>query len=493
MADAIVARGLIQVYETGEAGVAALRGLDLTVGVGEIAAIVGPSGSGKSTLLRLLGGLERPLAGTLYIWGRPHERATPATLAAYRRDDVGIVEQHYWRAVSPYLPVRDAVSLPLALRGVSRRDQLARAAEILARLGLGDRGSARPAELSGGEQQRVAIGAALATNPRLLLADEPTGELDARTAATLLELLRDVARAAGTTCVVVTHDELVESIAERVVYVQDGRAIAERTASGLRAVVDVGGWTAPPLVERAARPTPAPRPTTGWAVRLDDVWRTYRAGHAPQTALAGVSIGFAAGGVHAVTGPSGSGKSTLLRLVAGLDRADAGRVETLGLDLAALDRRALAGLRATRLAVVAQAPRLLPFLSALENVELGLAIRGFARDEIRDRAMRALGAVSLADLADRPPERLSSGERARVALARAIASEPELLILDEPTASLDRRNAASVADLIHGLDPARVTTIVATHDRDLVAAASDRFDLRDAMADEGSLVAGGAR
>jgi ABC-type lipoprotein export system ATPase subunit len=491
VADAIVARGLIQVYDTGEVGVPALRGLDLRVEDGEIAAVVGPSGSGKSTLLRLLAGLERPLAGTLAAFGRPLERASAGALARYRRDDVGIVDQHYWRAVSPHLPVAETVALPLAMRGVRRRDQRRRAGELLEALGLGDRGRARPAELSGGEQQRVAFAAAMANRPRLLLADEVTGELDARTAAEVLAILRDVVRDAGTTCVLVTHDELVETVADRVVHVQDGRAIAERTVGGLRRAVDATGWTAPELPERAAARTPPSRAVAGAAVLLDGVSRTYHGGRRPVVALEDVRASFASGGLHAVTGPSGSGKSTLLRLVAGLDRPDEGRVVTLGIDLGTLDRRALAAFRGERVGLVAQAPRLVPFLSAAENIELALTLRGLDPSSAAEQATEALAQVGLAGLGDRRPDRLSSGERTRVAIARALASEPALLLLDEPTAALDRRNAAMVAELLQALPPRRVTTIVATHDRDLIGAASDRFDLRDA--DVGGRSPGGAR
>jgi putative ABC transport system ATP-binding protein len=186
---------------------------------------------------------------------------------------------------------------------------------------------------------------------------------------------------------------------------------------------------------------------------------------------------FRRGGFHVVTGPSGSGKTTLLRLVTGLDRPTRGRVATLGTELAALDRDALARFRARHLGLVDQIRDLVPFLSARENVELGLAIRGINGPEARDRADAALARFGLADHADRAPEGLSAGERLRVALARAMAAGPELLVLDEPTAALDRSGAREVAALLHALDDGNVTILATTHDQALIAAASDRLDL----------------
>jgi putative ABC transport system ATP-binding protein len=183
-----------------------------------------------------------------------------------------------------------------------------------------------------------------------------------------------------------------------------------------------------------------------------------------------------------VTGPSGSGKTTLLRLITGLDRPTAGRVVTLGQDVSALDRDALARFRADRIGIVDQIRDLVPFLSALENVELGLAIRGREAADGRDRARIALERVGLGELVERAPEGLSSGERLRVAIARAIVSEPELLVLDEPTAALDRAGAHAVAQLLRGFDGQAVTILATTHDPALIEAASDRLDLRTARA-----------
>jgi ABC-type lipoprotein export system ATPase subunit len=484
MADAVVGSGLIRIHRTPGGQVAALRGLDITVGVGEVAAVIGPSGSGKSTLLRLIAGLDRPSAGRLVVLGGDLTDASDRQLDRHRRDHIGVVEQHYRRALSPYLRVADAIGLPLALRGVPADERQRRVTELLERIRLPDRGAALRHELSGGEQQRVAFAVALAIRPPLLLADEPTGELDATTAETILEVLRDLVRAEGSTCVVVTHDELVERVADRVIHVADGRAIAERVGGpGTPSVQvrDAQGWLAPPLPEPTTPLSAAARPDDGRdAVVLERAARRYGTGSTSMLGLPPTSVAFRAGRFHVVTGPSGSGKTTLLRLVSGLDRPSEGRVMTLGTDMAALDRDGLARFRAARVGIVDQVRDLVSFLSARENVELGLAIRGVDPDEARPRAVEALEAVGLGDHLDRAPDGLSAGERLRVALARALAARPDLLILDEPTAALDRAGARSVARLLSGLD-GRVTVLATTHDPALIEAASDRLDLVAAL------------
>ena len=389
MAEAIVGRGLIRIHPSGGGPVAALRGLDLTVQEGEVAAVVGPSGSGKSTLLRLIAGLDRPSAGRLQVFGEDLGLASDAALDRHRREHVGVVEQHYRRALSPYLPAATAIGLPLALRGVPETERRHRVEELLGRVGLADRGGAYRHQLSGGEQQRIAFAVALAARPRLLLADEPTGELDGATAEEVMAVLRELVLAEGTTCLIVTHDALVERIADRVIHVADGRAVAERLGGPERdaqRVVDDLGWLAPerpPLAEPLAA---AVRLTDGSAaIELDGVVRTYGDGAdgGLATGLPRISTAFRRGGFHVVTGPSGSGKTTLLRLVTGLDRPTEGRVVTLGTDLATLDRDGLAAFRAGRVGLVDQVRDLVPFLSARENVELGLAIRGHDGPDMR--------------------------------------------------------------------------------------------------------------
>jgi putative ABC transport system ATP-binding protein len=221
---------------------------------------------------------------------------------------------------------------------------------------------------------------------------------------------------------------------------------------------------------------PSSDPTGPAAVRFDGVSRSFGRGGAAVRALRDVSLAVPRGGLHVVTGPSGSGKSTALRLVAALDRPTAGRVEVLGLSVDRLSPAAAAAFRARRIGIAEQARGLVPFLSAIENVAEGLAIRGVGGEAARGLAAAALERVGVTHVADRRPDELSAGERTRVAIARALASSPELLLLDEPTATLDRASAALVAGLARDLG-GEMTVLAATHDRALIEAASSEVVL----------------
>ena len=191
---AVEIRDVFRVYPAPEGGVVALQGLTLEVQEGEVCVVLGPSGSGKSSLLRMLAALDTPTAGSVRVLGRDLSRLGRRGRAAYRAEVLGYADQHYWRALAPELGVRELVGMQLGLAGVPRHDRFGRAGELLQRVGLLDRADAHPTELSGGEQQRVAVCAALAHRPRLLLADEPTGELDAANARLVYEAIAELAR-----------------------------------------------------------------------------------------------------------------------------------------------------------------------------------------------------------------------------------------------------------------------------------------------------------
>jgi putative ABC transport system ATP-binding protein len=217
--------GLVHIYQTADLEVVALQGLDLEVGAGEMVAIAGRSGSGKTTLMNILAGLERPSAGTVRVAGHDLSRLTPAEQERYRRDVVGYVLQHAIANVAPYLTALENVQ---AAASGSARKRAAQAAELLGRLGLGERLRGRPSQLAGHENQRLALATALANRPRLLLADEPTAELDTTAAGQLLGDLTAVLRDQGTAAVIVTHDPQLESHVDRVVLIRDGRTSSER-------------------------------------------------------------------------------------------------------------------------------------------------------------------------------------------------------------------------------------------------------------------------
>ena len=223
----IICEDLFKIYKIADLEVVALRGLDLKVKLGELMAIVGASGSGKTTLLNILGGLDIPTAGKVIVGKRDLLKMSSRALVTYRRRDVGFVWQQVGGNLIPYLSALQNVELPLILLGWRQRKQRRRAEEMLEAVGLGARLRYRPDRLSGGEQQRVAIAVALANNPPLLLADEPSGELDSQTAESIFDVFHSLNEAYGVTIVIVTHDIRITDKVERVVTIRDGRTSLE--------------------------------------------------------------------------------------------------------------------------------------------------------------------------------------------------------------------------------------------------------------------------
>jgi len=491
---AVETHDVFRIYGDGRA--VALQGLTMRVHEGEVVVVFGPSGSGKSTLLRILARLDMPSAGTVTVFGDDLRELRGASLRAYRARVLGYLDQHYSQALAPELTVRDLVALQPALLGLPVDGRLRRADKLLERVGLADRREAFPRELSGGEQQRVALAAAIAHGPKLLIADEPTGELDAANALNAYALIGELAREERLTAIVVSHDPQSAAIADRVLHIRDGRVSAESASerghaeeivlarggwlrlpeellrlSGIggraSARVEDGGIVIAPTSEAAAAPEQRAQQAAaregGVVAELRSVTRSYGS----RRVLDDVSKSFRGGCLTAVTGPSGSGKTTLLHLLAGLDTADAGEVDVLG-------RTPDEQLRRTEIALVAQDAYLMPFLSARENVELVLELRRADRAS----AVDALVAVGLGELVDERVARLSTGERQRVALARAVAARPRLLLADEPTARLDEANARTIGALFAQLAAETGAAIVcATHDPALI----DQADVQLAL------------
>jgi putative ABC transport system ATP-binding protein len=234
------ARGLAKDYGSDAARVRAVRNVSLDVAPGESVAIVGASGCGKSSLLYLLGGLERPTTGTLRLAGEQIERLPETALARLRRKDLGFVFQAFH--LVDELTAAENVELPALLAGASPRSARGRAAELLAQVGLAERGAHLPSSLSGGERQRVAIARALANEPTLILADEPTGNLDSGSTTDVLRLFAQL-HANGQTLVIVTHDERIAATADRLITMRDGAFVDETklTGAGTRSLAAITG------------------------------------------------------------------------------------------------------------------------------------------------------------------------------------------------------------------------------------------------------------
>lgn len=216
---------LVKIYKTDEIEVVALQGLDLEVKKGELMAIVGNSGSGKSTLLNMLGGLDKPSAGSLYIDGRNLLKFNENDYIDYKRNVVGFVWQNNARNLVPYLTALQNVEMPMLLKGAKEKRE--RATYLLKKVGLEKRMNSRLDQMSGGEQQRVAIAIALANKPKILLADEPTGSVDSKTSAAILDIFKELNKSEGITIVIVTHDVKLAKHIDRVVAIRDGRTSSE--------------------------------------------------------------------------------------------------------------------------------------------------------------------------------------------------------------------------------------------------------------------------
>ncbi len=415
----------------------------------------------------------------------------------------------------------------------------ARVTELLDLLEVSHCAERRPAEISGGEQQRVAIAVGIANSPRVLLADEPTGELDDTTSAHVLEAMRSVNRELGVTTLIVTHDPSVSEHVARTVQIRDGRTStevlrstrvdehgAEQHVAEEYAVVDrvgrlqlpdefvtaldlrervrlalepdhVGVWPGrttdrkPPAaeaVEESAAPDtdPATDSGTGEEVHHDHrparrkLSRTFTSSAGDVHACVDIDIEVHPGELVVVRGASGAGKTTLLNLLGGLDRPTSGRVWIGEVEATALDEDALAQLRREQLGFVFQSFGLIPVLSAAENVELPLRIARIDPSERDERVAEALRLVGLADHAAQRPGELSGGQQQRVGIARAIVARPRVLIADEPTGQLDSRTATTVMDLIGELVHTQgIAAVVSTHDPLLVQRADRVVELHD--------------
>jgi ABC-type lipoprotein export system ATPase subunit/bifunctional DNA-binding transcriptional regulator/antitoxin component of YhaV-PrlF toxin-antitoxin module len=503
-------------------------------------AIVGPSGSGKTTLLNILGGLDHPTAGRVVVAGHDLGHLSAAALNRYRREGVGFVWQQPARNLLPYLSATENVLLPQVVAGRMTTPHPDWAEQLLEAVGLQDRRTHRLAELSSGEQQRLAIAIALANRPPLLLADEPTGNLDTATAREVWGIFRRINTLFDTTMVLVTHDEAIAAQSDRVVTIRDGQVSAEKRMEKGRhtppslpseyVVLDsIGRLQVPPeyreqlgigrlvklelrdgtivihpvrdedrteiavapgeqkprlpwLVRQARgvlyRPrtrlfTPAPAAPyfpqkeirKGAAVRVVRLVRTYQSGGVSVSALRGVSMEVSPGTFAAVLGRSGSGKTTLLNLIGGLDRPTAGQVYLDGQEVSTLSEAELTRLRRHQVGCVFQSFALLPQLSAWDNVELVLRLAGMPRAKRVARTRQCLARVGLSAWANHRPYELSGGQQQRLAIARAMANRPALILADEPTGELDSASARQIMVLFRELtDKEGVTVIMATHD-----------------------------
>jgi ABC-type lipoprotein export system ATPase subunit len=478
-------RQVFKSYRIADTGVLALDGVDLDIERGEFLAVVGPSGSGKSTILNLIGGLDRASSGEVEVDGRDIGLLAGDELTAYRAERIGFVWQGTARNLVPYLSVRENVRLPGMLLGGGEAAGARTVDELLALVGMAERAGHQPGMLSGGEQQRAAIAVALSNTPAILLADEPTAELDSENARRVLDAFESVNREFGVTIVIVTHDRLTAETARRTIRLRDGRLLPERTVTvpnghDLPARPPVPAVKAAPTsftaTARGRPSTPAAAATPFMEAR--DVVRSYPGAHSV-LAVRGASIELAPRDFVALMGPSGSGKTTFIGVLSGLDRPDAGSVCWCGRDLHGLSVEDKLALRRSKMGVVFQSFGLMPTLSAVENVELPLRVVGMDLDEARDRAEAWLRRLGLEDRVHNRTFELSAGQQQRIAVARALINEPLVVLADEPIAEVDTENADLILQSLRDVTRRGGAVLAATHNPEALRYASRVVLFRD--------------
>ncbi|HEX2026041.1 MAG TPA: ATP-binding cassette domain-containing protein [Actinomycetota bacterium] len=427
---------VVKTYRTATSEVRALRGVSTEFPRGALTAVVGPSGSGKSSLLRLLCGLDRPNAGSVFVEGLAVHRASGRTLRALRRTGVGYVFQRPSDNFLPYLTVEEHLE-----RAGRAGDDRIDAGEVIDRLGIGHRLGHLPGELSGGEQQRAAIAQVLVGGAGVVVADEPTAELDETSGRALLDT---IAGLEVVTFVLATHDPTVWRHADDIVELDHGRIRPRRlrgTAPGeapLEPDGDLPEPSAPPLVE----------------VRGVSKW--YRRGDEVVHAVEDVDLQVHQGEVTALVGRSGSGKTTLLNLLGAWEEPDHGGIEWAAPPSAWPPTWSDVAMLPQRLGLVDE-------LSVRANVEFPARLAG-RLGELRDRVDQLLEDLGLTAFQDRYPRETSVGEQQRTALARALVLSPRLVLADEPTGHQDEGWSTAVFDALRRSAADGTACVVATHD-----------------------------
>ncbi|MGZ4110291.1 MAG: ABC transporter ATP-binding protein [Actinomycetota bacterium] len=437
----------------------ALRDVSAVFSRGLVTAVVGPSGSGKSSLLRLIAGMDRPTSGALAVEGRDIAGGSAAARRRLRRDVVGYVHQRPSDNFFPHLTL--AEHLRSAARGDARRSS--DPIELLDRLELGHRADHLPVELSGGEQQRAAFAQALATGARIIVADEPTAELDTASGEDVLGRVRDLSEQ-GVTFLLATHDPRVMSAAHERLELEHGLV---KGAGGVASPTT--GVDALPMVLRWPDPwVPSWLRDDEPVLHLRGLEKTYGAGEDAVHALRGVDLDAGAGEVVGLMGRSGSGKTTLLNVAAGWEAPDSGSVSVPGDEEPDW----------AEVAVMPQRLGLMEELSAQENVEYPARMAG-SLEQRCDLVEDLLEALGLSALRARYPRETSLGEQQRTALARALVMSPRLLIADEPTGHQDAGWVLRIMQVLREAANAGTCCMIATHDVELAPHLDRAFLMSD--------------
>jgi ABC-type lipoprotein export system ATPase subunit len=454
---------LVKTYRTASGEVRALKGLSAEVPASALLAVVGPSGSGKSSLLRLISGLDRPTSGTLVVEGTSVHDASARTLRRFRRATVGYLFQRPSDNFLPHLTVGEHLRLA---RGLTHRPPRIEQEALLSTLGIEERVDHLPSELSGGEQQRAAIAEVLVGGATIVVADEPTAELDSTSASHVMDTMVELARA-GVTFVVATHDRSVMRRADAALELDHGMRRSSTSAPADPA--DRSSATAFRAAAKAAQPDRADRwrppvtstarqPELPFVLEANGLSKAYRRGDEVVHAVDDVSLTLRAGELVGLVGRSGSGKTTLLNVIAGWEHADGGTIDRTGTD------SAIPGW--DELAVVPQKLGLFDELSVRENLEYPARLHD-RLEELGGRVDELMEDLGIAHLAARYPKETSLGEQQRTAVARAMVLAPTLVLADEPTGHQDAVSERRVLEAFGRAAAEGGSCLIATHNASL--------------------------
>ncbi len=485
-------------YNTGAGGFTALKGITLDVKKGEFLGIVGKSGAGKTTLLNMLSGVSIITTGDVLYY--PQKRITdngstdnaPLSIGSLSQDDLAVWRGHNMGIVYqsfellPQLDLVNNIMLPQEFlghyqAGVSQE----RALELLDMVELREHAYKIPAHISGGQKQRVAIARALINDPHVIVADEPTGSLDSVTSETIFNIFARLVDQ-GKTVIMVTHDAELISQFSRCLYISDGELVDElvdtahqedalnvivqetETETETETLVRQNGHHNKPDLTKLN--TKTMHDTSKPAIRLQNVVKTYVNAAGSFTALKGIDLEIGYGQFVSLVGKSGSGKSTLLNMLTGIDHPTSGKVTIGGEDIYSLSESKRALWRGRQVGIVFQFFQLLPTLTLLENTILPMDYCNVY--EYQERPLRALELLKMVGLEEHAydlPANVSNGQQQAAAIARSLATDPPIIVADEPTGNLDTRSADIVIEVFQELANRGKTILIVTHDPSLTS------------------------
>ncbi len=487
-------RDVVKAYETGEGSFYALKDVNIKIQPAEFLGITGKSGAGKTTLLNMISGVSELTSGEV-LFNRNGNKETlihtlnEDKLAVWRGKNVGIVYQSF--ELMPTLNLVENVMMPPDFLGTYRpRISKERALELLKLVEIEEHAYKIPAHISGGQKQRVAIARAMINDPDIIIADEPTGNLDTVTAETIFQIFEKLVDQ-GKTIVMVTHDESLASRFTRRLHIVDG-VVGEPPQNGAvqfgqaveAEITFVSGQT--PVTIESDRPCDevvierTKFQQDHPAIVLRDVHKVYENAAGKFVALKGIDLQLDYGQFISIVGKSGCGKSTLLNMITGIDHPTAGEVIIGNQHIYEMNKSERALWRGKNMGVVFQFFQLLPTLTLLENTMLPMDYtKTFPFNERTDRAMELLKLVGLEEQAHQLPAAVSSGQQQSAAIARALANDPALILADEPTGNLDTKSAENVLNIFEELASRGKTVLIVTHDPSITQRTDQTIILSD--------------